>query len=125
MKNNNGFVDMLKQTKQLLNVNDRVTLEVLEEAAEYFAAKLRPRIPVSKRNKWHLREKLKVVIKKDMVQVVFEDVGWYWHLVEHGHKKPYGRGRVKGQHFVRDTWVSERKKIEEIMLNKIFKKMGA
>lgn len=124
MKNNNGFADMLKQTKQLLNVNERVTLQVLEEAAEYFASKLRPRIPVSNRNKWHLRDKLKVVVKKDMVQVAFDNVAWYWHLVEHGHKKPYGRGRVKGRHFVRNTWAAESKKIEEILLNGIIKKMG-
>lgn len=124
MQNNNGFADMLKQTKQLLNVNEKVTLDVLEEAAEYFARKLKPRIPVSKRNTWHLRDKLKVVVKRDMVQVVFEDVGWYWHLVEHGHKKRGGRGRVKGSHFVRNTWNAESKKIEEMMLNKIIQKMG-
>lgn len=124
MQNNNGFADMLKQTKQLLNVNEKVTLDVLEEAAEYFARKLKPRIPVSKRNTWHLRDKLKVVVKRDMVQVVFEDVGWYWHLVEHGHKKRGGRGRVKGSHFVRNTWNAESKKIEEMMLSKIIQKMG-
>lgn len=123
MQNNNGFADMLKHMKTLLNVNQKVTLEVLEEAAEYFAKKLKPRIPVSNKNKWHLRDKLKVVVKKDMVQVVFEDVGWYWHLVEHGHKKRGGRGRVKGRHFVRNTWNAESDKIEKILLDKIIKKM--
>lgn len=125
MKNNNGFADMLKQTKQLLNVDKKVTLSVLEEAADYFAKKLKPQIPVSKRNTWHLRDKLKIVVKDDMVQVVFDGVGWYWHLVEHGHKKPYGRGRVKGRHFVRNTWNAESEKIEQILLNKIIQKMGA
>lgn len=125
MQNNNGFADALKQMKTLLKVDQKVTLSVLEEAAEYFAKKLKPKIPVSRRNTWHLRDKLKVVVKNDMVQVVFEDVGWYWHLVEHGHKKRGGRGRVKGRHFVRNTWNAESKKIEEIMLNKIIQKMGA
>ncbi len=125
MQNNNGFADALKQMKTLLNVDEKVTLSVLEEAANYFADKLRPRIPVSNRSTWHLRDKLKVVVKNDMVQVVFEDVGWYWHLAEHGHKKRGGRGRVKGQHFVRNTWNAESGKIEEIMLDKIIQKMAA
>lgn len=122
MKNNNGFADALKQMKTLLKVNEKVTIEVLEEAANYFADKLRPRIPRSKRNKKHLADLLKVVVKKDMVQVVFENEGWYWHFVEHGHKK-VGGGRVKGRHFVRNTWDAESKRIEEIMLNKITEKM--
>jgi|SRR5690625_69144 len=123
VKNNNGFADALKQMKTLLKVDEKVTLSVLEEAANYFVEKLKPHIPKSKRNKKHLADMLKVVVKNDMVQVVFEDEGWYWHLVEHGHKKRAGRGRVKGRHFVRNTWNAEEKKIEEIMLNKIIDKM--
>lgn len=125
MKNNNGFADMLKQMKTLLNVDKKVTLSVLEEAANYFADKLRPRIPKSNRNKKHLADMLKVVVKHDMVQVTFEDEGWYWHLAEHGHKKRGGRGRVKGRHFVRNTWAAENEKVEEIMLSRIIDKMGA
>ena|SRR5690625_1520182 len=120
--NNNGFADALKQTKQLLKVDEKVTLSVLEEAAEYFAKRLRPRIPVDRSN---LRDNLKVVVKNDKVQVVFEGNTWYWHLVEHGHKKPFGRGRVKGRHFVRNTWDAESKRIEQIMTEKIIMKMGA
>lgn len=119
--NNNGFADALKQMKTLLNVDQKVTLSVLEEAAEYFAKQLKPKIPVGYTKR--LRDNLKVVVKNDIVQVIFEDVGWYWHLVEHGHRKRAGRGRVKGQHFVRNTWNAESKKIEEIMLNKIIEKM--
>lgn len=123
MQNNNGFADALKQMKTLLNVDHKVTLSVLEEAADYFAEKLKQRIPVSNRNSKHLRDQLKVIVKNDMVQVVFEDGGWYWHLVEHGHKKSNGRGRVKGQHFVRNTWNAESEKIEKLMLDKIIKRM--
>lgn len=122
MNNNNGFADALKQTKQLLKVDKKVTLSVLEEAAEYFAKRLRPRIPVDRSN---LRDNLKVVVKNDKVQVVFDGNTWYWHLVEHGHKKPFGRGRVKGRHFVRNTWDAESKRIEQIMTEKIIMKMGA
>lgn len=122
--NNNGFADALKQIKTLMDVDQKVTLSVLEEAAEYFAEKLRPRIPKTKRNKKHLSDALKVVVKKDMVQVAFEDWAFYWHLVEHGHKKRGGRGRVKGRHFVQNTWNAESEKISEIMTQKIIDKMG-
>lgn len=123
MKNNNGFANALKQMKTLLKVDQKVTLEVLEEAAQYFAKQLKPRIPRSNRNKKHLADMIKVVVKNDMVQVGFEQAGWYWYLVEHGHKKAGSRGRVKGRHFVRNTWDAENKKIELIMLDKIIKKM--
>lgn len=123
MNNNNGFADSLKQMKTLMQVNEKVTLSILEEAAEYFASRLKTRIPVSDRNTKHLRDQLRVKIVGDKVQVFFEDVGWYWHLVEHGHKKRGRRGRVKGSHFVRNTWDAENVKVEEIMLTKIIKKM--
>lgn len=123
MKNNNGFADALKQMKTLLSVDEKVTLSVLEEAADYFAEKLQANIPASDRNTKHLRDQLKVIIEGDKVKVVFEDAGWYWHLVEHGHKKRNGRGRVKGRHFVQNTWDAESKRIEEIMLEKIIEKM--
>jgi len=122
MKNNNGFADALKQMKTLLKVDQKVTLDVLEEAANYFANRLKPRIPV---DTGHLRDNLKVVVKKDMVQVKFEGNTFYWHLVEHGHKKPFGRGRIKGRHFVRNTWDAESNKIESILTDTILKKMGA
>ena len=123
IKNNNGFADALKQTKRLLKVNEKVSLAILEEAAEYFAKQLENRIPVSNRQSKHLRDQLRVKIVGDKVQVLFEQDGWYWHLVEHGHKKRGGKGRVKGRHYVRNTWDAENRKIEEIMLNKIIKKM--
>lgn len=121
--NNNGFLDALEQINTLLDVNEKVALDALEEAANYFVEKLRPRIPRSKKNKKHLQDALKVVVKKDMVQVVFEDWAFYWHLVEHGHRVGPTRKKVKGRHFVRNTMTAEGKKIEEIMLSKIIKKM--
>ena len=123
MANHNGFADALKQINTLINVNQQVALDTLEEAAQYFVEKLRPKIPTSKRNKKHLQDALKVDVKGDRVQVIFEGDFFYWHLVEHGHRKVNG-GKVKGRHFVRNTIDKESEKIASMMLNKIIKKMG-
>jgi len=122
--NNNGFEEAIREINTLLKVNKTVEKTVLEEAAEYFVEKLRPRIKKSNLNKKHLRDSLKVVVKNDHVSVEFEDGAFYWHMVEHGHKKANGRGRVKGQHFVQNTFDAEGDKIADIMANKIIKKMG-
>jgi HK97 gp10 family phage protein len=118
----NGFLEALENINTLLKVDKKVEIEVLEEAANYFVEKLKYRIPVSKMSKDHLRDSLRVVVKKDMVQVVFEGNAWYWHLVEHGHRKANG-GKVKGRHFVQNTFDAEGDKIAEIMANKIVDKM--
>lgn len=124
MANNNGFADALTEINTLLKVDKQVEKDVLEEAAKYFVNKLKPRIKMSDKNKQvHLRNSLKVVIKNDRVSVEFEDDAWYWFLPEHGHKKANGKGRVKGQHFVRNTFDAEADKIAEIMANKIIEKM--
>jgi HK97 gp10 family phage protein len=124
MANNNGFADALKDINTLIKVDKQVELDVLEQAANYFVNKLKPHIPRTNRNKKHLIDNLKVVVKGDRVSVEFGDAAWYWFLAEHGHKKTGGRGRVKGQHFVRNTFDHEGDKITEIMANKIIKKMG-
>lgn len=121
VQNNNGFADALNQINTLINVNQQVSLQALEAAANYFVEKLRPKIPKSKRTKKHMKDVLKVIVKNDMVQVVFEDNS-YWYLVDKGHKK-VGGGRVKGRHFVRNTLDAEGNKIEQIMLEKIIQKM--
>ncbi|KEF40116.1 phage protein, HK97 gp10 family [Schinkia azotoformans MEV2011] len=122
MNNNNGFLEALEQINTLMNVNQQVSMDALEEAANYFVEKLRSKIPRSKFSKKHLRDALKVVVQKDMVQVVFDDWAGYWHLVEHGHKSVRGK-KVKGKHFVRNTFDSESEKISNIMLEKIIRKM--
>ncbi|TYS14274.1 HK97 gp10 family phage protein [Rossellomorea vietnamensis] len=121
--NNNGFAEALKEINTLLKVNKRVEKDVLKDAAEYFAKKLKPRIPVSDYKGNHLRDALKVVVKNDMVSVEFEDWAFYWHLVEHGHKKANGRGKIKGRHFVQNTWDGEGDKIAEIMRTEILDRM--
>jgi HK97 gp10 family phage protein len=122
--NNNGFADALNEINTLIKVNKKVELDVLEQAAEYFVKKLRPRIPKSSQSGKHLRDALKVVVHNDHVSVEFEDWAYYWHLVEHGHKKASGRGKIKGRHFVQNTFDAEGEKIADIMANKILDKMG-
>ncbi|MCU5687091.1 HK97 gp10 family phage protein [Bacillus cereus] len=123
--NNNGFADALEDINTLLRVNKKVEKQFLEEAAEYFISKLKPKIKLSNKNKkTHLRESLKVVVKNDLVSVEFEDEAWYWYLYENGHKKVNGKGRVKGKHFVQNTFDAEGDKIAEILAQKIVGKMG-
>jgi HK97 gp10 family phage protein len=124
MANNNGFAEALNDINTLLKVDKKVEKDVLQEAAEYFADKLKPSINMSDKDKQtHLRDSLKIVVKDDHVSVEFEDKAWYWYLAEHGHKKANGKGRVKGLHFVRNTFDGEGDKVAEIMATKILKEM--
>ncbi|MBJ8037231.1 HK97 gp10 family phage protein [Bacillus cereus] len=122
--NNNGFAEALEDINTLLRVNKKVSLDVLDEAAKYFAAELKKRIKMSDKNKRvHLKNSLKVVVKNDRVSVEFEDAAWYWYLAEHGHKKANGKGRVKGLHFSQNTFDAEGDKIADIMVQKIIDRM--
>ncbi|AQY40918.1 MULTISPECIES: HK97 gp10 family phage protein [Bacillus cereus group] len=122
--NNNGFAEALEDINTLLRVNKKVSLDVLDEAAKYFAAELKKRIKMSDKNKRvHLKNSLKVVVKNDRVSVEFEDAAWYWYLAEHGHKKANGKGRVKGLHFSQNTFDAEGDKIADIMAQKIIDRM--
>ncbi|MEK4415671.1 HK97-gp10 family putative phage morphogenesis protein [Bacillus sp. FSL K6-0268] len=122
--NNNGFAEALEDMNTLLRVNKKVELDVLDEAAKYFASKLKPKIKASNKNKrTHLRDSLKIVVKDDRVSVEFKDEAWYWYLVEHGHKKANGKGRVKGLHFVQNTFDAEGDRIADKMLQKIVNRM--
>ncbi|MBE5106480.1 HK97 gp10 family phage protein [Bacillus thuringiensis] len=122
--NNNGFAEALEDINTLLRVDKQVSLDVLDEAAKYFAAELKKRIKMSNKNKKiHLKNSLKVVVKNDRVSVEFEDAAWYWYLAEHGHKKANGKGRVKGLHFSQNTFDAEGDKIADIMAQKILDRM--
>ncbi|PHA82762.1 HK97 gp10 family phage protein [Bacillus pseudomycoides] len=122
--NHNGFADALEDINTLLRVNKQVGMDVLEEAAKYFAAELKKRIKLSNKNKrTHLKNSLKVVVKGDYVSVEFEDKAWYWYLAEHGHKKANGKGRVKGLHFAQNTFDAEGDKIADILAQRIIDRM--
>ena len=120
--NRNGFADALNQLNTIMNVGQEVDLDVLEEAAKYFANKLKPLIPKGEGSQ-HLQDELKVVVKQDYVQLIFTDKAWYWHLVNQGHKKRGGKGRVKGSHFLRKALDQHGPKTAELMKNKILNKM--
>lgn len=118
--NNNGFADALKDINTLLRTGEKVSIEALEQAANYFVDKLQANIKVSNKNKQHLRDSLKVVVKDDYVSVQFKSDAFYWYMVEHGHKKANGKGKVKGQHFVQNTFDAESERILDIMMQRIF-----
>ena len=125
MNNNNGFAEALNRINTLMDVGQDVEMDALTKAAKYFANKLRKNIKASDKSKQkHMRDSLKVVVKNDMVSVIFEDTAWYWYLAEHGHKKAGGKGRVKGLHFVRNTIDTEKSELERIMLNQILNELG-
>lgn len=118
--NNNGFADALNDLNTLIRLNQNVGVDNLELAANYFVRKLESRIKTSNKNKKHLRDSLKVVIKDDYVSVQFEKDMFYWYMVDKGHKKANGSGRVKGQHFIRKTIDEEKERLIEIMSQRIF-----
>lgn len=123
-RNHNGFTDALNQLNTVIDVTQNVQIDVLKEAAEYFVAKMKTRIPVSKRNKKHLRDALKVVVKGDKVQVIFEDDAWYWYLVEHGHRVGPTRKKVRGVHFVKNTLDVESANISRILTTQIINRLA-
>lgn len=117
--NNNGFAQALQDINTLIRVEQTVSEVNLNKAAKYFVRKLEGKINKSNKNKKHLRDSLKVVIKGDHVSVQFESDKFYWHMVEHGHRKANGKGRVKGQHFVKNTLDAEAEKLKDIMMERL------
>lgn len=114
-----GFSDAVLNLKTVVNANEKVTIDAMKEAADYFVAKLSPMLIRSDLNKKHMADGLKVVVKKDVVQVIFEDYAWYWYLKEHGHKKANGRGRVPGTHIIRNTTENESNRLQQMILSKL------
>ncbi|MBC2140146.1 hypothetical protein HCA95_12460 [Listeria innocua] len=117
MSNQNGFNEASKKLGKLSQVNEKLTLDVLEEAAKFFVKVLKPNIPISLRNHKHIRESLKVKVEGDVVVVYFDDNSFYWRFVENGTSKQ------RAQNFVKSTYAQNKNKIEKIMLSKIVKKM--
>lgn len=118
MKDNNGFQDMLDYTSRLSQVDpQKVTLESLNEAAQYFVDKLLPNIPRSLMKKKHMKDHIKVDVEDDKVTIYFEDTSFYWRFVENGTVK------MKAQHFVEGTWQQQKSNVEDIMTKKIIKEM--
>lgn len=118
MKDNNGFQDMLDYTSRLSRVDpEKVTLESLNEAAQYFVEKLLPSIPKSLMNKKHMKDHLKIEVKEDRVVISFEGTSFYWRFVENG------TVNIKAQHFVEGTWQQQKTNVENIMTRRLLKEM--
>lgn len=116
MENNNGFQDMLDYTTQLARVDSKkITLESLEEAASFFVEKLLPVIPVSLRNKKHMRDHIKIELSEDKVTVYFERTSFYWRFIENGTKN------IRAIHFVEGTYQQNKEEITDLMSNKLIK----
>ncbi|MEQ7092079.1 HK97-gp10 family putative phage morphogenesis protein [Enterococcus gallinarum] len=117
--NNNGFADMADILGELSRVDPvKVSLESLEEAANFYVEKMLPRIPKSLMKRKHMRDHIKVLIEKDRVRVAFEDTAFYWRFPENGTTKQ------KAQHFASGTYEQNKNKIEDIMTQKIMDLWG-
>lgn len=109
---------MSKYTSHLTKVNpEKISLESLKEAAEYFSEKLRPLIPKSLIKKEHMKDHLKISVEDEKVVVYFEETSFYWRFAENGTVK------MKAQHFVAGTWEQEKTNIEDIMTRKLLKEL--
>lgn len=112
--NKNGFAEMADFLGNLSKVDPKkLSLDALEEAANFYLDKLLPRIPKSLLKKKHMREQIKVVVEDERVKVQFEDSSFYWRFAENGTSKQ------RAQHFASGTYEQNKEKIEEIMTRKI------
>lgn len=121
--NRNGFEDAINQLKTVAKINEKTSLDALEEAADYFVNKLKPELVQSGVSKKHMVDALTIKIEKGKVIVLFEEFGWYWYMVEHGHKKSNGKGSVRGTFTIKKTVDQEKLKLEKIMKESILKKL--
>lgn len=112
--NENGFEEMADFLGKLADVDPKqVSMESLEDAANFYAEKLIPQIPRSLLKKKHMQDQLKVVVKDEGVEVRFEGTAFYWRFEENG-----AAGRP-AKHFAANTYSQNSAKIAEIMTQKI------
>lgn len=116
--NNNGFQEMADYSSRLARVDPKkITLESLEEAANFFVEKLLPNIPKSLMKKKHMKDHVKVEVSEDKVTIYFEDTSFYWRFIENGTSK------IQAEHFVEGTWQQHKETIQDIMSNELLKEM--
>lgn len=112
--NNNGFKDMADYLGTLAQVDPvKLSLESLEDAANFYTSKLIPMVPKSLLKKKHMADQVKVEVKEDKVTVFFEDTAFYWRFAENGTKNQ------RGQHFASGTFEQNKTEIEDLMVKKI------
>lgn len=116
MAESNGFKDVADYLGNILRADpQKVSIESLTNAANFYTEKLIPQIPRSLLKKEHMREHLKVVVEEDQVKVVFDDTAFYWRFVENG------TPNQRAQHFASGTFEQYRSQIEELMTEQIMK----
>lgn len=114
--NKNGFSEISDYLGNLSKVDPiKLSLESLEEAANFYLKQLLPNIPKSLLKKKHMRDQIKVVVENDQVKVQFDSTAFYWRFAENGTTKQ------KAQHFASGTYEQNKERIEEIMTKKILK----
>ena len=112
--NKNGFSEISDYLGNLSKVDPKkLSLESLEEAANFYLRQLLPNIPKSLLKKKHMRDQIKVVVEDNAVKVQFEGTAFYWRFAENGTTKQ------RAQHFASGTYEQNKEKIEEIMTKKI------
>lgn len=112
--NNNGFKDMSDYLGNLAKVDPvKLSLESLEDAANFYTQKLVPMVPKSLLKKKHMADHVKVEVLDDRVTVSFEGTAFYWRFVENG------TVNQKGQHFASGTFEQNKTEIEDLMTKKI------
>lgn len=117
--NENGFEDMANHFGKLAKVDpEKISIQSLESAAEYYVEKLMPAIPTSLFKKKHARDQVKVVMLDDEVKVVFENTAFYWRFLDKG------TTRLKALNFKDGTWEQNKIKIEDIMTRKLIEELG-
>ncbi|MBE6171055.1 MAG: hypothetical protein E7152_15685 [Enterococcus casseliflavus] len=112
-KRKNGFEAQADYFGTLMKTDPaKISLESLEEAAEFYLEKLIPNIPESLLDKEHMNDHVKVIVEEKEVKVVFEDTFFYWRFSENG------TDTQKAQRFASKTYKKHKDKIAEIMTRK-------
>lgn len=116
MAESNGFKDVADYLGNILRADpQKVSIESLTNAANFYTEKLIPQIPKSLLKKEHMRDHVKVVVEEDQVKVVFDDTAFYWRFVENG------TPNQRAQHFASGTFEQYREQIEKLMTEEIMK----
>lgn len=112
--NNNGFQDMADYLGTLAQVDStKLSLESLQDAANFYVSKLIPVVPKSLLKKKHMADQLKVEVEDDRVIVAFDGAAFYWRFAENGTKNQ------KAQHFASGAFEQNKTEIENLMTKKI------
>lgn len=112
--NSNGFADMADYLGKLSEVDpEKLTIDSLQTAANFYLEQLIPKIPKSLLKKKHMADQVKVIVEKNQVKVAFDDTTFYWRFAENG------TINQRAQHFASGTYQQNRMTIEQLMTKDI------